>query len=378
VTASGAVLTAADVEKRCRHPKIFGKPLMEDWCTENLRGAKYDLRMSDTGMVLPGGRFVLPNDEPYQTPILLHPGQTIFVSTRERLHVPLDLVGNMSIKGDLSRDGILSLTGLIVDPGYENGPSADGRLHFRLANLGARPIVLKPGETRIASIQFLRLSGRAKADPQAFPNVWANIHELQEGLGFIEELGALRLASENLRRDFENQRRSVEYVVVAGVLVILATLFGVVLTGLLSLGADSRLVASAKNVVPDDRGGQWLFVFALFGLALIIGAAMVGIAQGRRPSPPDLDDVRRTNREAFRSLAVRRSRMLSLGAALSSVFIWGAVVAAVALGAPTGVDIVVGVCMALASIAGILKLCWRPITPRNVSAKLTEWYADEG
>ncbi len=79
-------------------------------------------------MVLPDGTVVRPQDPPYEALILLHPGETLFVSTRERLHVLLDLVGNMSITGGLSRDGVLSLTGLIVDPGYKDGPSGDGRL----------------------------------------------------------------------------------------------------------------------------------------------------------------------------------------------------------------------------------------------------------
>jgi deoxycytidine triphosphate deaminase len=376
---TGAVLRADDLRGLSTPSLGIGlKPLIEDWAEDNFRGAKYDMRMADTGMILPGGRAILPDTtEPYTSQVLLRPGETIFVSTRERFHVPLDLVGNMSIKGELSREGVLSLTGLIVDPGYEDGPSADGRLHFRLANLGSRPVVLTPGETRIASIQFLRLTGDARSDPQVFPNVWANVQDFQQGLGFIEDLRDLRSTVDGVRRDFENQRRSIEYVILAGVIVVLTTLLGVSVASVLSLGADSKLVRAAKNVIPKTREGQWLFVLGLFGLAAIVCATTVGVVRGRRPGAPDLNDVRQTRLEAYRDVVINRRQWLAGGAAAASAATWGAVMITVALGWSTPVDVLVGILVGCLATCLALRFCWNPVTPRRVSERMAAWYAEE-
>lgn len=370
----GAVLSDEDVERLC-HQK---KPLLADWDSAQLQGAKYDLRIADTGMVLPSGAVIKPDSkEPHQSLILLEPGQTIFVSTRERLCLPRDLVGNMSIKGNLSREGVLSLTGLIVDPGYDEGPSKDGRLHFRLANLGPRPVPLKPGETSIASIQFLPLAAPAKSCPPKSVDLWANPQELKEGLGFIEELRDLGTKVEGIRHDFEDQRRSVEYVVVAGILVILVTLLGVMITGLLSLGADSELIDSAKNVIPDDGRGQWLFVLGIFGFAAVFAALVLGVARGRRPPAPAPHGHRRVEKEAVRDLEILRTRRLCVAAGCASVLTVGSLAVAIDV-IEVGVYGAVGVGLAIITLClyAIFRAVWEPITQRKVDRKLAAWQAD--
>jgi deoxycytidine triphosphate deaminase len=365
------VLAAEDVKARC----ATATPLMTEYDHKNFRGAKYDLRMAATGMVLPDGTVVTPRDKPHETTILLYPGETLFVSTHERLHVPLDLVGNMSITGGLSREGVLSLTGLIVDPGYKDGPSGDGRLHFRLANLGLRPVAFQPGSTRIASIQFLSLSRAASANTQRLRYVWDNAHELQEGLGFISELKSLKEELAGIQRAFENQRRSVEWVVAAGILVIIATILGVGLASLLSLGADSRFIDSMKNLVPNDRTEQWISLVGLVALVAVLSAAVVGLVAVRRPARPDPHGVRRTEREAYGYLRVGRRRWLCLGLA-GVVGVTGAAVAgAVALHWPGFGVALVGVVVLLVACACAWPLCWRPITPQKVDEQLARWYA---
>ncbi|HEY6763121.1 MAG TPA: hypothetical protein VI318_26710 [Baekduia sp.] len=350
---------------------------MQDYDEDNFRGAKYDLRMADTGMVLPGGRVIRPSDTAYRSPVILNPGEAIFVSTRERFHMPADVVGNMSIKGDLSRDGILALTGLIVDPGYAKGPSGDGRLHFRLANLGPRPVVLRPGDTAIASIQFLQLSAPADVGEPRFADAWADVEQLKEGLGFIEQLRTVSHSLERLRRDFEQQRRTVDYVVVAGLLVVVTTLLGVAVAGLLSLGADSRLIKSARNIVPDDRGGQVLFVLALFALALVGAGLVMGARLGGRPIGLTSDVVAVTRNEGYRKLLIARMRNLAFASAAVVTVGWVAVAVAVSLGASTALDIGIGVVVALLGVGVMLAKLWKPITPKRVDDELGRWYSDE-
>ncbi len=212
------------------------------------------------------------------------------------------------------------------------------------------------------------------ADPQTFRNIWTNAHELQEGLGFIDELTRLRAELATVRRDFENQKRSVNLVVAAGFLVIIATIFGVGLAALLSLGADSRLIRAAKNLVPDDTTGRVIWLIALLGLAAIVGAAVVGVAGVRRRRRPDRHGVRRTEREAYGYLRVGRGRLLCLGLAGVVAVSGGVVAIAAALHWSAQAIASLGVVVLLLSSAGALWLCWRPITPAKVDEKLAEWY----
>ena len=369
MNAAGAVLCEKEIEDLCN----MQPPLIEGLDPDFLRGAKYDLRMAETGMVLPDGKVIEAKSEsPHTTMVLLQPGETIFVSTLERLRMPKDLVANMSIKGDLSRQGVLSLTGLIVDPGYTRGPSGDGRLHFRLANLGAQPVALTPGRTAIASIQFLPLSAETEPPPDV-PNVWRDPDALKEGLGFINDLSHLRAENERLRNDFENQRRSTEFVIAAAIGLILATMLGVVTTGLLSLGANSSLIQAARNVVPDDPRGQWLFVLALFGLAAIGGAITVAAVRGRRPLKPAPLGYKRTEEEAVRDLEVSRIRRLAVAVVIASVATWGAVAIAMAFEQPSAIDVLAGVGASLVGMLAVLTWGWRPITPGDVKNRIETW-----
>lgn len=367
------VLSADEILAMCRS----GNPLITDYATENFVGAKYDLRMSRTGMVLPDRKIIHPTSDPYVEDILLDSGQTIFVSTKERLRLPLDLVGNMSIKGELARKGVLSLTGLIVDPGYEKGDSADGRLHFRLANLGSRPIVLRPGETKIASIQFVRLSKVAEALPESsLPDVWANEENLVEGLGFIADLRRVQAQTTELSLNFERQKRSVNLVIFGGILVILVTLLGVSISGLLSLGADSGIVRAAKNVIPDGSREQALAVTLVLGLAAIAASAVIALAYRVGAGMLELDERTLVRQEAFREervLRYRRIGMYTIGVVALTVL---AIAIPIDLDAPAWVAPAAGAFVLLGGLGLFPSKAWRSITPADVQKRVLKWQGD--
>jgi dCTP deaminase len=366
---NGAVLCASEIRELCEDTAA---PLMTEVDEDNFIGAKYDLRMADTGLVLPNGKIVDPTDQPYREDILLGPGETAFVRTRERMRVPLDLVGNMSIKGDLSRKGILSLTGLIVDPGYRGGENSDGRLHFRLANLGSGIVVLQPGVTRIASIQFLRLAEPAVALPEP-PDIWARKESLAEGLGFIDEIKSVKAKVDDLSIDFERQKRSVNYVLVAGILVILATLLGVAVSGVLSLGADSDLVRAAKNVIPDDSEGRVLAVVLILGVTTILASAVVAFAHRVGSSTANLDERVLARQEALRQERVLRHRRIGIYLVLAVGGIALAISIPIALASPAWVPPVAAFAVLLAAVLLFPRWAWKPIRPDDVQNRLREW-----
>jgi dCTP deaminase len=371
-TNSGALLSAEDI--RSMSEPGAATPLIADLDVAGLKGAAYDLRIADDGLVLPGGVVVRPGEGPYRQPILLEPGHTIFVSTLERLRLPSNIAGNISIKGQLADQGILALTGLIVDPTYSRGGSGDGRLHFRLANLGPRPVLLQPRVTKFASIQFIRLTRPTGVGPgHSFDDVWERIDDYQGGLGFIEDLRRLEERVGGAEQQLDRQARLVGQVVPAVMVVVVLTLMGVVLTGLLSLGSDSKIVDAAQAVVPDTGSGKAFFLVALFSAPVFAFALVNAFRMRRERHSPNTDSLAYARKEALWDLRADRLRRLSLAScALAAI-----VVAAFALVEYAGVVWWLATLGGIAAFAlGLIVLwdkIWQPLPRAKINERVRDW-----
>jgi dCTP deaminase len=89
---------------------------------------------------------------PVDTPFILHPGEFVLGSTRERVRLPDDLVARLEGKSSLGRLGLLiHSTAGYVDPGW------DGYLTLELSNVANLPITIYAG-MKIGQISFFRLS----------------------------------------------------------------------------------------------------------------------------------------------------------------------------------------------------------------------------
>ena len=88
-------------------------------------------------------------------PFILHPGEFVLGSTRERVRLPDDLVARLEGKSSLGRLGLLiHSTAGFVDAGW------DGQLTLELSNVANLPITLYPG-MRIGQISFLQMTTAA-------------------------------------------------------------------------------------------------------------------------------------------------------------------------------------------------------------------------
>ncbi|MEX0833558.1 MAG: dCTP deaminase [Actinomycetota bacterium] len=88
-------------------------------------------------------------------PFILHPGEFVLGSTRERVRLPNDLVARLEGKSSLGRLGLLiHSTAGYVDPGW------DGYLTLELSNVANLPITIYPG-MKIGQISFFRLTTAA-------------------------------------------------------------------------------------------------------------------------------------------------------------------------------------------------------------------------
>ena len=86
---------------------------------------------------------------------VLHPGDFVLGTTKERVAVPDDLVAHVEGRSSLGRLAIVvHATAGLADPGYE------GQITLELSNLGTAPVALTPG-MRISQLTFTELSSPA-------------------------------------------------------------------------------------------------------------------------------------------------------------------------------------------------------------------------
>ena len=79
---------------------------------------------------------------------ILHPGDFVLGTTKERVEIPADLLAHVEGRSSLGRLAVVvHATAGVVDPGYR------GQITLELSNLGTAPVALTPG-TRISQLIF--------------------------------------------------------------------------------------------------------------------------------------------------------------------------------------------------------------------------------
>jgi dCTP deaminase len=87
---------------------------------------------------------------------VLHPGDFVLGTTKERVEVPPDLVAQVEGRSSLGRLAVVvHATAGFVDPGFR------GRITLELSNLGTAPVALTPG-MRVSQLVFTELKTRAE------------------------------------------------------------------------------------------------------------------------------------------------------------------------------------------------------------------------
>jgi len=87
---------------------------------------------------------------------ILHPGDFVLGTTKERIEMPVDLVANVEGRSSLGRLAVVvHATAGFVDPGYR------GQVTLELSNLGTAPVALTPG-MRVSQLVFTELTSPAE------------------------------------------------------------------------------------------------------------------------------------------------------------------------------------------------------------------------
>src|SRR5438552_4270837 len=151
----------------------------ETFQQSSLEASSYDIRVGTKGVI--GGDGV--EIDLRKDAMELGPGAYGGIISYEKLWLPDNVCARIGSKRALSYEGVILLTGSVVDPGYE------GHLLFGLYNASQRRVVIRQGK-KICNVVFERLSKKAdkaapsNADllagnfPDAFINAMANMEVL--------------------------------------------------------------------------------------------------------------------------------------------------------------------------------------------------------
>lgn len=265
---------------------------------DQLRPAGYDVAIGKDQLTTPQGQRFAKGTDYTDGVLMLEPGDTAELSSRESVTLPRNIAATLSVKTHLARQGLLLLTGNVIDPSYH------GHLHFYVANVGSRTIELFPGESPIAALQFAYVWGaeHPKRKPVQAPTPARGL-----SLGFLAVLRDISNGYAELESDVKRNRSLTENVLMLGYFVLAATLLSMTLDHLLTIGGDGELIKRMDAAVPDSSDGKVLMgVFAL-SLAWIVHSISIVLPHRRRPRGDGTDEQTLYRREAILERKRRRA-----------------------------------------------------------------------
>lgn len=308
--AAGAVLSRDEIEDR--HAQLIPSGFDAD----SLKPAAYDLRAAPDGLITPDGRRY-SKGAPYPGILIVEPGQTAFVTTAEEFALPDDIAGNIFIKGDLARRGVVLLTGLVVDPGYGSVKKPEP-LHFYLANLGREPVAIEPGHTKIVTIQFLRVNKPTRTPVRPIESSFAHVLDREDEapgsvLGFIKDMTEVKEGHRSLVARFQEQDRLNQFLIVGAAFVFAVTVLGVALSSLLTLASDKKAIDAANAVAPNTNSGKLFASAVVLGIAWVIYSLTRLVPLRKQPHRASKETERDLWRvEAIQNLRVDRAVRLAI------------------------------------------------------------------
>ncbi len=135
------------------------------------------------------------------------PGEVAFVLTREKLHLPRNMIATLSPKRKLAHAGVMILGGLSVDPEY------NGVLLLGLYNFSSTPFPLRPGKKLIGAMfyelddcELVQVPVAQPSEITDFPDELIRLigsYKPVELSGLQEELRATRQEIATLKLDFQ-------------------------------------------------------------------------------------------------------------------------------------------------------------------------------
>ncbi len=211
------------------------KGLIIGFDPKGLKGASYDIRVGDTVIIAEpdpvGVRGISLN---IQRSYQLQPGHSCIVSSMEKVKLPADMKGRLSLRSFHQLQGLFC-SGGVIDPGY------NGFLFFPLANISDSPAELVYG-TPLVTCEFVTLGKPAETlynngleitHPQQMLRVPARL--TYDFLSMSDKVDGLGAALSQIKTGMQNLETVTLVTQKITDLVIMAALGAVVAAGLLIL-----------------------------------------------------------------------------------------------------------------------------------------------
>ncbi len=261
------ILSSTLIRKRLESGEIFVAGTWDQGC---IREASYTLRVAWDGMLIDDTPY--PPGTHYPHPFIrIEPGRIAILSTVERFKMPRDLVGHPGIRFDYAVQGLTGLMGIQVDPLFGD-KIPDERLYLRVANFGNDAVVIGPVKA-IFNIELQAVDGdvdRKFIDDLHGPRgpMWDRL------LGLLtKQPNPSWSYVTRVQSDLESAVKRLENVyqpvVMFGVFLVAATLLGVSLAILLSVGTTH-----AGAIPLWVTGWVWGILLSVISFAALAVAAI--------------------------------------------------------------------------------------------------------
>lgn len=176
--------------------------LISPYNSSRLKSAHYELSVGNEAFVTSTsskGKTILKNNES----ITIEPGQFALILTEEKVTIPEDKIGFISIKAGQKFKGLINISGFHVDPGFE------GKLLFSVFNAGASRILLERGQ-KCFLIWFSHLDGTASYDGVHDDQDNIPIRHIENLSGDLASPNSVLKKIDSLEKDYEKRISSAE------------------------------------------------------------------------------------------------------------------------------------------------------------------------
>ena len=172
-----------DKEIKQRADEIF----QEGYCESNVTAISYDLHIQG----------IISGDELVKK-YTLRPGEVVFIKTKEKIKMPLDLMGRIGEKNSRMRQGLV-----VAGPHYYPGHCT--YLYLRVQNITGGTVKIKEGD-KIAQIFFEQLTDKPGTDYAHQPNASFNDEEEYRGLARYKDEYEDRMEKlKNVNKDLDEK-----------------------------------------------------------------------------------------------------------------------------------------------------------------------------
>lgn len=134
--------------------ELRSEELISPWSPSRVKQGAYQLSLGEEIYISSAGKKVKQRLGKKEQ-VVIPPGQLALLLTEERVSMPRDTIGFISIRARIKFRGLVNVSGFHVDPGFV------GKLKFSVYNAGAKEIILTRSD-QLFPIWFCTMTGPTK------------------------------------------------------------------------------------------------------------------------------------------------------------------------------------------------------------------------